>query len=173
MTKKYSIEFLESEGGSTQFYSIVGYKKIGFKEFANKRLAQKSYSIQKKLAKLGLAPKVYGNLRKLPFKGTPYKSNWGYVTQIVKVGMKVSRKKIQHLVEQIYEKTKLKFWDCHEYNIGKIGSGKDYKLVIIDTGPESFTRNVNAWGNENPGPKCSECDKLKCKCDWGFLDAIY
>jgi hypothetical protein len=167
MTKKYSIDFLESEGGSAQFYSIIGHKKIGFKEFANKRLAQKSYSIQKKLAKLGLAPKVYGNLRKLPFKGTPYKSNWGYVTQIVNVSMKVSRKKIQCLVEQIYEKTKLKFWDCHEHNVGKIRRGKDYKLVIIDTGPESFTSNANAWGNENPGPKCSECLKFNCKC-WGF-----
>lgn len=168
MSKKYSIEFLESEGGSAQFYSIIGHKKIGFKEFANKRLAQKSYSVQKKLAKLGLAPKVYGNLRKLPFKGTPYKSNWGYVTQVVDVGMRVSLKKIQNLVDQIYSKTKLKFWDCHEYNVGKIGRGKDSKLVIIDTGPESFTSNANAWGNENPGPKCSECCKLNCKCDWGF-----
>ena len=164
MNKKYSINFLESEGGSAQFYSITGHKKIGFKEFFNKRLATKSYSVQKKLAKLGLAPKVYGNLRRLPFKDTPYKSNWGYVTQVVSVGTRVSRKKIQNLVDQIYAETKLKFWDCHKYNVGKIGCGKDYKLVIIDTGPESFTANANAWGNENPGPKCGYCFKYKCNC---------
>lgn len=164
MSKKYFIDFLESEGGSAQFYSIIGYKQIGFKEFANKKVAQKSYSVQKKLAKLGLAPKIYGNLRKLPFKDSPYKSNWGYVTQVVKVSMKVSRKKIQNLVDEIYNKTKLKFWDCHEYNVGTIKRGKDYKLVVVDTGPESFTSNANAWGNYRPGPKCDECLKYNCNC---------
>jgi hypothetical protein len=71
---------------------------------------------------------------------------------------------IQNLVNIIHDKTGLKFWDCHYYNIGYVTRNKKSKLVCIDTGKESFDRECNAWGFSEPGPKCNYCKKYQCKC---------
>lgn len=158
---KYTIKYHTDEGGSVQFYHLVESKYLGFKEFYNKRQAQYAYNVQKKLSKLGLAPKVRGKICRLKIQHWHEKSNWGFITQIVKCGRKkLSRKKIQELVNAIYEKTGLRFWDCHDYNIGILRN----KYVCIDTGKESFDRECNAWGMENPGPKCYECNRYECHC---------
>jgi len=159
---KFTAKFLTDEGGSASFYILKESKTLGFKEFNSKPQAEYAYKIQKKLARLGLAPKVHGKICKLKFANCDdYYTGWGFLTQIVKTSKRLSRQKIQKLVNDIRKKARLSFWDCHEYNIGIYRN----KYVCIDTGKESFDENCNAWGMENPGPFCSECKKYSCKCD--------
>ena len=175
MLQKQSNQFIDyqisldyfDEGGSVQFYPIKNHKNLGFKEFRSKHHAIIAYKNQKRLAKFDLAPKVLSLLISLPFATLPdIISGWGFITEIAKIPEENSfpLKKIQNLVDEIYKKTKLKFWDCHWYNLGLIVRGRSKKIVCIDTGQESFDHLSNAWGNVNPGPKCGYCYKYKCKC---------
>lgn len=159
---KYTAKFMTDEGGSSCFYILKESKNLGFKEFDSKKTANICYKNQLKLSKLGLAPKVYGKVCKIDMDCYDYigSTGWGFITQIVKIRKKLSHKKIQQLVDDIYTKTKLKFWDCHEYNIGVYRN----KYVCIDTGPESFDQDCNIWGMENPGPFCSDCNNFICSC---------
>jgi hypothetical protein len=175
---KYTIELDHSgEGGSAEFYPIVEDKSLGFKQFRNKKFATKAYEKQKLLSKYNLAPKVIGSVCKLPIRIESYpeyklNTNWGYVTEKAKILdediMKKRLKDIQNLVETIENKTRLRFWDCHYWNIGYIKRNNKAKLVCIDTGPESFNRDANAWGMNSPGPKCNYCNKYLCECEEGF-----
>jgi len=162
-----------SEGGYCNVTNLIGHKNKVFKEFGSKKKAAEAIKYQKILAKYDLAPKVYGNICKLQYALSKNlylteKSSWGYVTEKA-IPIKKPNKKIifllQDLVETITIKTKLKFWDCHWYNIGFIKRGKNKKLVCIDTGKESFDGYSNAWGNPDPGPKCSYCNSYNCKCE--------
>lgn len=168
MRTKFTAKFLTDEGGSAGFYTLKESKTIGFKEFFSKKDATFAYKTQLKLAKLGLAPKVYGKICKIQiehrcFNGDRWfeSTGWGFLTQIVKIRKKLSHQKIQKLVDDIRKKTRLSFWDCHEYNIGIINK----KYVCIDTGKESFDRLSDAWGMGTPGPLCKECNKYNCICE--------
>ena len=160
------------EGGCCQVYPIKDHKGLVFKEFRNKKKASEAFSIQKKLAKFDLAPKIIDKVCKLNFAkedGVIFydSSDWGYITEYAKTCQAntiISKQDIQNLVENIAEKTGLKFWDCHWYNVGLVLRKQKKKLVCIDTGKESFSGTANAWGNGNPGPKCNYCLKYKCKC---------
>lgn len=169
---KYTISsdsFLD-EGGSAEFYLIKENPNIGFKQFRNKKCAEKARRKQKLLSKFNLAPKVLSNLCKLEFDFIEYKqeTNWGFLTERARLvdeeKMRHRMRDIQDLVENIYNKTKLKFWDCHYYNIGYIKRQNKAKLVCIDTGSESFIRDSNAWGYGFPGPKCTSCKRYRCVC---------
>lgn len=160
MKTKPIASFCSDQGGSCNFYTIKGVKDIAFKEFGSKEDAKFAYSVQKKLSKLGLAPKVYGKIRRISIDGWHESTGYGFLTQKVKTSIRLSRKKIQSLVDKIYSKTKLRFWDSHHYNIGIHRN----KYLCIDTGKESFNENCNAWGNYNPGPLCKECLKYRCTC---------
>jgi hypothetical protein len=176
---KYTIELDHSgEGGSAEFYLIKEDKNLGFKQFRNKKFANKAYEKQKLLSKYHLAPKVIGSVCKmtyklpmhetLPGKFYSFQTNWGYITEKAKIldekVMKKRLKDIQNLVETIENKTHLRFWDCHYWNVGYIKRRNKAKLVCIDTGPESFDRDANAWGFGKPGPKCDYCNKYQCRC---------
>lgn len=175
---KYTIELDHSgEGGSAEFYPIKEDNRLGFKQFRNKKFANKAYEKQKLLSKYNLAPKVIGKVCKLPIKIESYpeyklNTNWGYVTEKARVLddsiMKKRLKDIQKLVENIENKTRLRFWDCHYWNVGYIKRNNKAKLVCIDTGPESFDRDANAWGFNKPGPKCDYCNKYQCRCSDGY-----
>lgn len=162
----FTAKFLTDEGGSAGFYTLKESKTIGFKEFLSKKDAIFAHKTQQKLAKLGLAPKVYGKICKLKFAdyNEHTYTGWGFLTQIVKISKRLSRQKIQKLVNDIRKKAKLSFWDCHEYNIGIYKN----KYLCIDTGRESFDSTCDSWGMGTPGPFCSECNKYTCKCDWNF-----
>lgn len=171
----YTIDYSDwfDEGGYSQFYPLIEDKTLGFKEFYNKSHATKARNIQLKLSKFDLAPKVYTKVCKLSMKDNQdsdftMTSDWGYVTEMayIKNPKKKSLKQIQELVDEIYEKTNLKFWDCHYFNIGLVKRKGRKKLVCIDTGKESFDGLANAWGNSDPGPKCTYCNKYKCSCDY-------
>lgn len=179
---KYTIDIDGfDEGGSAEFYSIKENKNLGFKQFRNKKSAINAYNKQRLLGKFGLAPKVYGKVCKLEIKVTvggcgDYSyidhTNWGYVTEKARIAdeevMKKRLREIQFLVESIEKKTKLKFWDCHYWNVGYIERNNKAKLVCIDTGAESFDRNADAWCMGTPGPKCGYCNKYQCRCSEGY-----
>lgn len=179
---KYTIDINDfDEGGSAEFYHIKEDKNLGFKQFRSKKFANAAYSKQKLLSKFGLAPKVYGKVCRLEIKiknfgGENYTysdyTNWGYVTEKARIAdetiMKKRLKEIQSLVESIEKKTKLKFWDCHYWNVGYIKRNNKAKLVCIDTGVESFDRNADAWCMGTPGPKCGYCNRYQCHCSNGY-----
>lgn len=167
---QYIIKDLElyQEGGSVEFYCLKHYPTLGFKQFKSKRLAIDAHKRQRKLSKFNLAPKVCTDIRQL--KISRYNiSGWGFVTEkalILDEHIMLKRlDEIQNLVDNIYEKTGWKFWDCHYYNIGYVKRKNKRKLVCIDTGGESFSCDGNAWGNPDPGPKCSYCLKYMCNCE--------
>jgi hypothetical protein len=157
-----------SEGGSAEFYYLKNNPDLGFKQFKSKKCALDVYKRQKKLNGFDLAPKLYTDVRRLRWSWH-YATGWGFVTEkaiVVEDSIMSKRlKQIQQLVDEIYKKTGWKFWDCHYYNIGYVKRPRRYKLVCIDTGTESFKSDGNAWGNPDPGPKCSYCSKYNCKCE--------
>jgi len=170
----YQIDYSDwfDEGGCCQVYPIKDHKHLVFKEFRNKKKASEAYSIQRKLSKFDLAPKVYDKVCKLNFMQKDNiifydSSNWGYITECAKIcqaNTKIKMTDIQCLVENIFEKTGLKFWDCHWYNIGLVKRNSQNKVVCIDTGKESFDGHANAWGFSEPGPKCNYCEQYDCEC---------
>lgn len=162
----YLSEF--NEGGYCQVYPIKHKKRLVFKEFKNKKKAQEAYKYQKLLSKFDLAPQLYSDICKLEFDSSIIDPTaWGFVTESATIydpATKISMRDIQILVDNINNKTGLKFWDCHWYNIGMVKRGNTNKVVCIDTGKESFDGYANAWGFAEPGPKCCYCEKYQCKC---------
>lgn len=171
LNSKYLIDLSlgMNDGGYSALFRIKEEPLLGFKEFISKPRAKYSREIQLVLSKFDLAPKVYSNLCKMKYhKLFPSQTTgWGYITEIArpidKKGI-VSPKRIQDLVDEIFDKTKLKFWDCHFSNIGLVKRQNVKKLVCIDTGKESFDGYANAWGNPDPGPLCSYCLGYYCNC---------
>jgi hypothetical protein len=170
INNKYQIDlsgFNTKDGGYCTLFQIEDEPTLGFKEFLSKSRAEYARKVQLKLSKLGLAPKVCSKLCKMVYKDffPGQKSGWGYITELAKVVKSTfSLSKIQKLVDNIYDKTKLKFWDCHWENVGYIIRNNKKKLVCIDTGKETWDGHCNYFGNPDPGPKCSYCLKYKCKC---------
>jgi len=174
INSNYEIDYSDwfDEGGCCQVYPIKNHKNLVFKEFRNKKKASEAYSIQKKLSKFDLSPKIYSKICKLNFakeKDIIFydSSDWGYITEYArtcKANSSIKMEHIQSLVEEIQDKTGLKFWDCHWYNVGLIKRKNKSKVVCIDTGKESFNGNANAWGFSEPGPKCNYCDQYSCEC---------
>lgn len=166
-------------GGYCDFFSIKDNPELGFKAFKKKNRAEKSLANQKLLSSFDLAPVPLSDICKIKYYYNPkileyYQpkelySNWGYVTEKAKIVNYTCYKRphlslIQNLVDTIWQKVNLKFWDCHEHNVGYVIRGRKKKLVCIDTGEESFNSYSNAWGFECPGPKCPYCLKYQCKC---------
>lgn len=166
-------------GGYCDFLPIKGCDDLGFKSFKRKDKALLALNLQKKLSRFDLAPLPITDLCKIPYyfdpkilaAWTPHTTvtGWGFVTEkavIIDYDKNQSPylHKIQKLVQDIWKKTKLKFWDCHEHNVGYIKRGRKKLFVCIDTGKESFDPQSNAWGFPEPGPKCCYCNRYKCKC---------
>ena len=170
----YEIDYSDwfDEGGYCQVYPIKNHSGLAFKEFRNKKKANEAYGFQKKLSRFDLAPKVFSKVCKLNFakeNGVIFEdiSDWGYITEYAKTctaNSEISMMDIQKLVDDILDKTGLKFWDCHWYNVGFVKRGKKTKVVCLDTGKESFDGNSNAWGFADPGPKCCYCNRYQCRC---------
>jgi hypothetical protein len=167
---KYKIDLSSytNSGGYCTLYCIKNYSDLGFKEFISKQRAEYAMRTQIKLSKFSLAPKVYSKLCKLKYSELfpTSSSGWGYITEIASLPNSkiISLKSIQKLVDDIYSKTKLKFWDCHRDNLGYIIRRGKKKLVCVDTGKETWDGDANYFGNSDPGPKCSYCLKYKCQC---------
>lgn len=170
MLSKLNINNLElyDEGGKSEFYTIKSNKRLGFKGFKNKKNATKAWLLQEKLSKYNLAPKTLSPVCQMPISEFSNQYQWGFFTERAtvfnSVVMSKKLRQIQNLVDSIYTCTGLKFWDSHYFNIGYIKRNGKPKLVCIDTGLESFSRDCNAWGFSKPGPKCNYCHKYHCRC---------
>lgn len=166
-------------GGQCDCLPIKQYDNLVFKTFKKKQKALEAYAIQKKLSRLDLAPKLFSSICKIAYYYSPHLlefwipkqtvTGWGFITEKASLidysdTQNIPYREIHDLVQDIRIKTKMKFWDCHEHNVGYIKRGLCKKLVCIDTGPESFKGYANAWGFEEPGPKCPYCLRYKCKC---------
>ena len=161
-------DYYSDNGGYCTLFKLVNEPSLGFKEFISKARAKYARNIQIKLSRFNLAPKVHSKLCKMTYEGffPGKRSGWGYVTELAKTGNKKVRLcHIQRLVDTIYDRTKLKFWDCHWANLGYIIRKGKRKLVCIDTGKETWDGYANYWQNSDPGPKCSYCLKYQCKCE--------
>ena len=141
MNTCYGIDkLLETRIGNTRIYRVTEHElsenKV-FKAFRSKDIATVALTYQKKLAKYNLAPKVYSTL--FHINNPAKKSGWGFITEKAEdfysdVGWAVfdscgALRKLQKLVEDITQKTKLKFWDCHYGNVGYII--RDKKPVLV------------------------------------------
>lgn len=171
INKNYIAEDCDNDsGGYCDFLRIKDNPEIGFKSFKIKQKAQAALNNQKLLAKFNLAPEPITDLCKIRYYcDSDLFTDWGFITEKANIIDYDSIKspylhKIQKLVEDIWKKTKLKFWDCHEHNVGYIKRGRKKIFVCIDTGKESFEPHSNAWGFESPGPKCPYCLRYQCKC---------
>jgi len=171
--RSYTIDYSNwfEEGGFCQVYPIKEHSEWVFKEFRSKKTAQQSYKYHKLLASFDLAPKIFSKIIKLNFAeeqglSITEPSDWGYIMERAYPTKHDNKtmQDIQYLVEDIEDKTGLKFWDCHWYNVGLVLRKQKKKLVCIDTGKESFNGISNAWGFAEPGPKCSYCEEYQCKC---------
>jgi len=171
INSKYKIDlsdFYSDNGGYCTLFKLLNEPSLGFKEFISRSRANYARKIQLRLSRLNLAPKVHSKVCKIGYEGffPGKKCGWGYVTELAKTGKKNIRlSKIQELVDTIYDRTKLKFWDCHLANLGYIIREGKKVLVCIDTGKETWNGYSNYFGNSDPGPKCSYCLKYKCKCE--------
>jgi hypothetical protein len=170
INSKYQIELFDdsSNGGYCTLYYIKDHANLGFKEFISKSRAGYARKIQVRLSKLNLAPKVFSTICRLKYD--KYRaSGWGYVTELADIvrPKSIPLKSIQKLVDNVFKKTQLKFWDCHWDNLGFITRNHKKCLVCIDTGKETWKGDANYFGNADPGPKCGYCLKYKCKCILG------
>ena len=176
MNTCYGIDkLLETTIGDARIYGVTQHElsenKV-FKTFRSKDIATVALKYQKKLAKYNLAPQVYTTL--FHINNPAKKSGWGFITEKAEdfysdedwavFDSCGALRKLQKLVEDIAQKTKLKFWDCHYSNIGYIIRDSKPVLVCIDTGKESFQNANNAWGYAHPGPQCSYCLRYACRC---------
>jgi len=122
LNSKYKIDlsdYYSEDGGYCTLFKVSNEPSLGFKEFISKSRAEYARKIQIKLSKHDLAPKVCSELCKMGYEPlfTDQISGWGYVTELAKpTNINIQSWKIQRLVDAIYDKTKLKFWDCHSLN---------------------------------------------------------
>jgi hypothetical protein len=142
-----------SDGSFTTFYKIKGRKTMGFKDFESKSEAIHAMENQRVLATRDLAPRVYGDVRKIDYLddcGVKRRSNWGFVTEIAKTiddeGYEARydddgdfHDSVENLVFEMQNKCDIDFGDCHARNVGWVKRGKREVLVCIDTGRESFS----------------------------------
>lgn len=168
-TYKVNVNSYDKFGGYSTLFFIHKKSNLAFKEYITKSRAKYARKVQKKLSKYNLAPAVYSDICKIKFHKLPgRKTGWGYITEIadtINDNEHDYLEEIQNLIDDIYEKIGLKFWDCHYSNIGFIVRNDKRKLVCIDTGQESFDEYNNAWGNMHPGPFCYCCSSFRCVCE--------
>lgn len=161
-------------GGSCDVMPIRNHPDLVFKSFKYEHKAKEAYNNQIKLSKLDLAPKVLSKLCQIAYYFDPKILDYwnpsktttdiGYISEMAILinPNKKPLKDIKKLVEDIFHKTDMKFWDCHIGNVGYIKRNNKRKLVCIDTGQESFNdySNQNYWRSfvcklNNPGYRCS------------------
>jgi len=139
-------------GSFATFYILKNRKTMAFKAFRSKKRAIEAYDMQKLLDEHTMAPKVYGNVRKIDyigFDGKKNKSGWGYITEIARtINDDDFRDDLntydfeddrRGLVEWMHIELGLDFGDCHSQNVRYVKRGKENVMVCIDTGAESFS----------------------------------
>lgn len=175
----------DDAGSKNAFYIIkdrkIGRKRIGFKEFENKREAEFAHRVQKHLSQFDLAPMVYGDvgmIRRYDGELTAY----GYLTEVAKPMPECYDEDYcdgecfesecsngTTISEVVYDLCKqgLTYADAHRGNFGFVRRNGQWVAVVIDVGIESFSDwDEEIYGNfeyeaEDSGCNCSECCALR------------
>jgi hypothetical protein len=139
---------------------VKDHPSLLFKHFKHEDKAKEAYYNQVKLSKYNLAPRVYGELCKIPYFYEPdllryydpkiTRTNLGYLTEKAELLTKdIDDIWIEKLRHKIKYHTDLDFWDCHFQNIGYIYRGvlenEVAMLCCIDTGNESFYKDWEVY----------------------------
>lgn len=168
----------DDAGSRNAFYIIknkkIGRKKVGFKEFENKRKADFAHRIQSHLSRYDLAPMVYGQVGRIR-KPDGDLTHYGYLTEVARPmpccgdpdcyngcfesccnnGMI-----IESLVSELADYG-LDYCDGHRGNFGFVRRNNKWIPVVIDVGVESFTawdRDIyGGWDYESDECDCSSC----------------
>jgi len=143
----------DGAGSKNAFYIVekkFGRKKIGFKEFENKREAEFAYRVQKHLAQYNLAPMVYGDVGRIRYYGDL--TNWGYLTETARLMPECyddycdgecyqsdckNGLAIQYVVNTL-ESLGLYYADGHRGNFGYVRRNGTWIPVVIDVGVEGL-----------------------------------
>lgn len=166
----------DDAGSKNAFYIIkdrkIGRKRIGFKEFENKREAEFAHRVQKHLSQFDLAPMVYGDvgmIRRYDGELTCY----GYLTEVARP-MPVCHdddcdgecfqsecSNGTTICEVVYDldEQALVYADAHRGNFGFVRRKGQWVPVVIDVGIESFSD----WDETIYGR--FEYDDEDCGCD--------
>ena len=170
----------DDAGSKNAFYIIkdgkIGRKRIGFKEFENKREAEFAHRVQKHLSQFDLAPMVYGDvgmIRRHDGELTAY----GYLTEVAKPMPKCynpccdgecfqsecsNETIISEVVYDLHEHG-LEYADAHKGNFGFVRRNGHWIPVVIDVGIESFSDwDETIYGNFEYDDDYYCCDCYDC-----------
>jgi hypothetical protein len=170
----------DDAGSKNAFYTVtkkIGRKRVGFKEFENKREAEFAHRIQKHLAQYNLAPMVYGDvgyIRKYSHDSDEFTA-YGYLTEVARLMPQCydddcdgecfqtdckNGLAIQYVVNTL-DSLGLSYADGHRGNFGYVRRNGTWIPVVIDVGVEGFTD----WDTSIYGDfvEESECDCLQCR----------
>lgn len=173
-----------ADAGSRNTFYRLNNSKYGFKSFEEKRLAEFSYRVQKHLASIDLAPRVYGEVGRIRVPdvyddGTEL-SEWGYITEIAKLlPYCYSRKcdgdcydsdcKNGYIIREVIdalEANGLSYIDGHRGNVGYVRRNRKWVPVVIDVGYESFDDfDPDIYGHSPYDDESDEDSDGVCQCD--------
>jgi len=180
----------DDAGSKNAFYIIkdkkIGRKRVGFKEFSDKKEAEFAHRVQKHLAQFDLAPMVYGDvgfIRRHDGQLTYY----GYLTEVARpmpechddencdgecFRSECNNGSAISVVVYCLSEHGLDYNDAHSGNFGYVRRNGEWVAVVIDLGIESFTdwdediygqfdydadEDVDSYGACN----CKECQKFR------------
>lgn len=166
----------DDAGSRNAFYIIknkkIGRKKVGFKEFENKRKADFAHRVQSHLSGYDLAPMVYGQVGRIR-KPDGDLTHYGYLTEVARTMSSCRKSSYKNnmitatenvLIERLISKLAdygLDYCDGHRGNFGFVRRNNKWIPVVIDVGVESFTDwdtdIYGGWDYESDECDCSSC----------------
>lgn len=177
MTNGY-VGLYDDAGSRNTFYLVkdkkIGQKRVGFKEFGDKREAEFAHRVQSHLAQYDMAPMVYGDVGKIRSPSGTL-THYGYLTEIARPMSDChdpdcysecfeSDCKNGRIISNIVcylQDHGLDYCDGHRGNFGFVRRNNKWVPVVIDVGVESFSDwdedIYGQWDYENDDCNCAEC----------------
>jgi hypothetical protein len=167
------------ECGSRNTFYRLNNRRYGFKSFESKTYAEFAYRVQKHLATIDLAPRVYGEVGRIRLPVDQYEtelSDWGYITEIARpmpecyddecdgacCDSGCDNRSIIDDVLGCLEEAGLNYIDAHAGNFGFIRRKGVWVPVVIDVGYESFDYfDGEVYGAD---PFYGTDEDVKCGC---------
>ena len=171
------------ECGSRNTFYRLNNRRYGFKSFESKTHAEFAYRVQKHLATIDLAPRVYGEVGRIRLPVDKYEtelSDWGYITEIARpmpecyddecdgacCDSGCDNRSIIDDVLGCLEEAGLNYIDVHDGNFGFIRRKGSWVPVVIDVGYEGFDYWDNRIYGSDPfyGDDDEDDGPVGCNC---------